>query len=351
MKVFLMRLKHYILFVLLLSGCAPAVDNALKQGSNCQTTCPLGSNVAESRDATAACQASASANAIVSSGRASYACSGQGECLITCQITVTCGGGTLTMSRGADGSEELKCDESADPCLGIKCSNHGRCRNNNGVAECVCYQGYQADGRECVVTYGDGDIAADGDYSTDGDMTSDGDVSVDGDTENTNGSLSCSNGVCTDPITGFEWQFEPTGDAMAWANAITHCQNLNLNGTGWRLPNISELRSLVRNCVPIETAGACGVKDECSQCGVNSSDMCLEKTCQNDSLCDPSSCSDGGGLTGCYWPREVNGNCTWYLSASSDASDDQNVWIVNFNTAYVSTYRKADQFVLVRCVR
>ena len=138
------------------SACSGADNSSVGQGTNCQTTCPLGSNVVESREAKSACQASASANAIIQSGGATFACSGEGECLITCQVAIECSDGTLSMSRSADGSEELKCERETDPCAGKDCSGHGRCRNLNGAAQCDCDDGFEADGVQCVarVSYG-----------------------------------------------------------------------------------------------------------------------------------------------------------------------------------------------------
>jgi len=118
-----------------------------------------------------------------------------------------------------------------DPCNG----NATSCSDDGGVVTCTCEEQYG--GRYC-------NICAEG-YSCYPDCID---------------SFQCENGVCIDPATCFEWQETPTGGTMEWGNAITHCQNLSLSGMGWRLPNISELRSLVRNCGPIEMGEACGVR-------------------------------------------------------------------------------------------
>ena len=142
--------------------------------------------------------------------------------------------------------------------------------------------------------------------------------------------LSCSSGVCTDPETGFEWQETPTGGTMNWESAKTHCTELTLDSGGWRLPNISELRSLIRNCSYIETGGVCGVQDECSPCGVSSGDVCLDTSCYESSVCNPSSCSNDGGPTSCYWPLELNGMCGYYWS-SSRVGNVFSAWYVSFS--------------------
>jgi len=156
----------------------------------------------------------------------------------------------------------------------------------------------------------------------------------------------CCDGVCTDPETGFEWQQEPTGGTMIWNDAITHCQNLDLDGGGWRLPNISELRSLVRGCGPIETGGACGVKGVCTPCG--DAAACLADSCSAD--CNPSSCADNGGPTGCYWPQQLSGTCSRFWSSSANVYLAYYAWYVSFNYGFVDGYNKGGNYD-ARCVR
>ncbi len=53
------------------------------------------------------------------------------------------------------------------------------------------------------------------------------------------------NGVATDSLTRLEWQDDEVGSEMKWGEAINHCDSLILDGSGWRLPNINELKSIV----------------------------------------------------------------------------------------------------------
>jgi len=194
----------------------------------------------------------------------------------------------------------------------------------------------------------DGDNVPDGDAS-DGDAP-DGD-SLDGDTadgDEVTSYLSCTDGVCTDPATGFQWQQTPTGGTMTWDSAITHCDDLTLDGGGWRLPNISELRSLVRNCGPIETGGACGVKDVCTPCG--DATVCLASSCYTSANCNPSSCADNGGPTGCYWPQQLSGTCSWFWSSSTYVYGTYYAWYVHFYGGSVYFSYKTDTSY-ARCVR
>jgi hypothetical protein len=58
------------------------------------------------------------------------------------------------------------------------------------------------------------------------------------------------NGIVYDSITKLEWQddYSDNGGKIKeaiWQDAINYCENLSLEGGGWRLPNIRELESLV----------------------------------------------------------------------------------------------------------
>ena len=55
------------------------------------------------------------------------------------------------------------------------------------------------------------------------------------------------NEVVTDHITGLEWQDNAEAKTITknWADAHTYCSSLSLDGGGWRLPTIQELRDIV----------------------------------------------------------------------------------------------------------
>ena len=179
----------------------------------------------------------------------------------------------------------------------------------------------------------------DSDYNNLGDACDPGFVDGDADTEEAEeeleSDLRCANGVCYDPASGLSWQQEPGSET--WDNAVTYCQNLVLDGGGWRLPNISELRSLVRNCPDIQAGGACGVAT-----------TCLEYSCWSNANCQPSSCVDNASTADCYWPVELGGTCMAYWSSSEPLSTS--AWYVTFEMGYVydaeKTYTNG-----VRCVR
>ena len=52
-------------------------------------------------------------------------------------------------------------------------------------------------------------------------------------------------GIVTDSQTGLEWQDNTIPDVAYETSAISYCNSLDLEGTGWRLPNINELKSLI----------------------------------------------------------------------------------------------------------
>ncbi len=144
-------------------------------------------------------------------------------------------------------------------------------------------------------------------------------------------------GTWREPNTNLIWQLEPPDTEKSWSDANSYCSTLPTGGLSWRLPTISELRSLVRDCANTQTGGACGVKDDCL-----------------DGSCNSSSCagcqSDQGPADGCYWPTGLSGDCGTYWS-SSEASDIQ-TWALMFTTAGVYAYQSnlAGQTFKVRCV-
>lgn len=163
-----------------------------------------------------------------------------------------------------------------------------------------------------------------------------GDVDADG------SGTSCSGGWL-DPVTSLCWQEPVSAGGYNWDNAVANCAAMALGYYGpgsWRLPTISELRSLIRGCPLTETGGACNVTD-----------ACLGDRCRNQA-CRGCSYLDGPGAEGAYWPAVLGGEgdeaSHW---SSSESSDFSRAWLVQFYTGSVDDISKTALTLKVRCVR
>ena len=159
--------------------------------------------------------------------------------------------------------------------------------------------------------------------------------------------MDCSSdsGYCLDPATGYWWQDPAATTQMAFQDAMNYCPTLALGGRpDWRLPTISELRSLIRGCSYTQTGGSCGVTDNCPSDGKNSG--CWNLSCVG--------CASGGGpgQNGCYWGPGTSGDSGTYWSSSYPAGYAYygSAWIVLFNLGLVRESSKSDKNN-VRCVR
>ena len=146
-----------------------------------------------------------------------------------------------------------------------------------------------------------------------------------------------------DDATGLVWQRYPSDALLHQGDATSYCDALVLGGfDDWRLPSVSELRSLVQGCAQMETGGACGVTDGCDEYS------CYSSSC--------SGCPDtfGPGPGGCYWDPELGGTCYYFMS-SSYADDLLIPWVIDFRTTtLLKDDVKADTYDLsgaARCVR
>ena len=158
---------------------------------------------------------------------------------------------------------------------------------------------------------------------------------------------SCDHGLCglwtwTDSKSGLTWQVEPTGGTMTWDAAKTHCSDLDLAGhTDWRLPDIGELRSLIRGCPATELGSA--------TCKVEKGG-CLDSTCDEGNLCEYCS-GNNGPADGCYWPDSIIGTCGWYRSSSPVEDVAGHAWYVGFDYGDVYDLGVDGSGRHVRCVR
>lgn len=163
--------------------------------------------------------------------------------------------------------------------------------------------------------------------------------------------------VWNDPDTNLSWQdpqkdaYTPGDPGLTQEDALRYCEELVMGGyDDWRLPNIDELRTLIRGNPGTMTDGNCPVRE-----GSPRADG-------TDTACLPVPDYQGPGVGGCYWAPELTGTCNkpdpadeglrpLETVSSTVASDDQ-FWVgcVLFNegaAVFNHIYSLAD----VRCVR
>ncbi|MCC6158789.1 MAG: DUF1566 domain-containing protein [Deltaproteobacteria bacterium] len=183
---------------------------------------------------------------------------------------------------------------------------------------------------------GDNDGAVDDDDDTgnddvDDDLDDDVDIDIEGSWEED---------TWPDAETGLTWQTTNIGPALGWEDAKSLCEALELGGfDDWRLPGISELRTIIRGCAETETGGDCLVTDECHVSDCDSGD-----TCDGDDIME-------GPTQGCYWPSELSGRCTWYWSDTALTEDGWFTWYVSFSNAEIAAEMWDNVYLYVRCVR
>jgi|GEM_PF-588768 len=103
-----------------------------------------------------------------------------------------------------------------------------------------------------------------------------------------------SNERWVDPDTGLSWSIA-TEDPVVWDGSVDFCNNL---GDNWRVPTISELRTLMQNCSGTVTGGECAVTDSC-----------LNSSCYNDECRNCSASFSGYSKIGdmdLFWSSSVN---------------------------------------------
>jgi hypothetical protein len=145
--------------------------------------------------------------------------------------------------------------------------------------------------------------------------------------------------VWTDETTDLMWQ---TGDnpVLEWLDAVDYCDNLELGGySDWRLPNLDELRSLIRGCEATMTGGECGLTNDCTG-----------SVCDSDA-CNGCEAKGGPGIDGYYQDEALDADTGIVWSSTDVAQDTSTARIVTFWEASIGEMAKAGNELTVRCVR
>lgn len=146
-------------------------------------------------------------------------------------------------------------------------------------------------------------------------------------------------GTLRDPGSSLLWQKIWVGE---WdhAGAMAYCEKnqAGLPGQGWHIPSLDESRTLVRGCPDTGTDGSCALGEGCL-----SEEDCWHGKC--------AGCQEAEGPDdGCYRDGLLMGACGAYWTSSSDTTNGDHAWYVDFHTAAIKAGHKANPRG-VRCVR
>lgn len=126
-------------------------------------------------------------------------------------------------------------------------------------------------------------------------------------------------------------------DKMTWNEAQDYCKKLDSWGETWRLPNIDELRELVRNCPATEPGGSCRVSEEGNCIAGNCSSPKNSCTCERQ--------PKNRGFYSMFGDADYIG--LW--SSSTLSNDDKKAWGAVFYSGMIGSLSK-DAKLYARCV-
>jgi hypothetical protein len=151
-------------------------------------------------------------------------------------------------------------------------------------------------------------------------------------------------GTVTDKKYGLVWSKKNFGN-MTWKQAVDYCRENrgSLPGSGWHLPTIDELRTLIIGCPATEPGGRCPAKERC-----RSKQNCYGGKWQTN--CAPCEDHKGLGPKGCYMDEAFDDPCYWYWSSTRcpwSSSSAFDVYFYGGNVFHDDMYYNGG----VRCVR
>ena len=126
-------------------------------------------------------------------------------------------------------------------------------------------------------------------------------------------------------------------EKMTWNEAVDYCKNLNYGGDSWRLPNIDELRQLIRNCNATEPGGSCRVSEEGN---------CLAGNCsapKESCTCERKPKNRG------YYSMFGDADYIGLWSSSALPDDDKKAWGAVFYSGMIGSVGKNSK-LYARCV-
>jgi len=191
-----------------------------------------------------------------------------------------------------------------------------------------------------------GDTQPDADADS-GDSQPDEDADVDTDSGETLQECSKDTTIfpCKDSSRGNLWS-EKISDTT-WGNAKTHCEGLNTSNyggfnSGWHLPTISELRTLIKICTKnAMPGGSCEVRDD-------ESAVCLENTCWTGTAA--GNCVKCDKYTDGRYSKLGDTDYLWSSSLMLPAETNY-AWTVEFDTGSVRNNHVDTLYYSARCVR
>jgi len=126
---------------------------------------------------------------------------------------------------------------------------------------------------------------------------------------------SSNTGPCQDSSTHYVWSkmYDSVSSRESAKEVCTNLNSFNYGGfsSGWHLPTISELRTLIQNCSDTQMpGGSCGVRDDAV--------VCLSNSCYSSS-CNSCDYNDSGehskfGDPAALWSSSRSANGTWTVS-------------------------------------
>lgn len=172
----------------------------------------------------------------------------------------------------------------------------------------------------------------------------------DGDTSTPEPALpECSKDSGTPCILGDLIWSSSSSNYMKWSEAENHCKNLKEGGFNkdWRIPTISELRTLIQNCSRTATNGTCNVTDECLAAYSTANPKCYDiNVCTSSTNASNEKCKYDSNKKGQY-SKFGEDSSLW--SSSEQKEDNNKVWFIKFKEAEIESQKKT-LTGMVRCV-